>query len=67
MPIDDRVKREGVGTTSTPLATSTWKDKPYGVLAKMDRLMVYRYDLFQKQGLKLPETWTSLRQARPPN
>jgi multiple sugar transport system substrate-binding protein len=66
VPIDDRVKRwkEWGDYYPSALATSTWKDKPYGVPAKLDaRSMVYRQDLFQKQGLKLPETWDEMRQA----
>ena len=46
------------------LANLTWKDTPYGVPAKLDaRSMVYRQRPFQKQGLKLPETWDEMRQA----
>ena len=66
VPIDDRVKRwkEWGDYYRSGLATSTWKDTPYGVPAKLDaRSMVYRQDLFQKQGLKLPETWDEMRQA----
>ena len=66
VPIDDRVKRWKQWGDYYPstLATSTWKDKPYGVPARIDaRSMVYRQDLFQKQGLKLPETWDEMRQT----
>jgi multiple sugar transport system substrate-binding protein len=66
VPVDDRVKRwkEWGDYYPATLATSTWKDKPYGVPARIDaRAMVYRQDLFQKQGLKLPETWDEMRQA----
>ena len=66
VPIDDRVKRwkEWGDYYPSALATSTWKDKPFGVPAKLDaRSMVYRQDLFQRQGLKLPETWDEMRQA----
>ena len=64
--LDDRLRRwkEWGDYFPTTLATSTWKDKPYGIPARIDaRAMVYRQDLFQKQGLKLPETWDELRQA----
>ncbi len=66
VPLDDRLKRwkEWGDYYPSTLATSIWKDKHYGIPAKIDaRSMVYRQDLFQKQGLKLPETWDEMRQA----
>ena len=66
VPLDDRLKRwkEWGDYYPTTLATSTWLDKHYGLPARIDaRGMLYRKDLFDKQGLKLPETWDELRQA----
>jgi ABC-type glycerol-3-phosphate transport system substrate-binding protein len=66
LPLDDRLRRwkEWGDYYPTTLATSTWKDKPYGIPARIDaRAMVYRQDLFQKQGIKLPETWDEFRLA----
>jgi len=66
VPLDDRLKRwkEWGDYYPTTLATSTWLDKHYGVPARIDaRGMLYRKDLFDKQGLKLPETWEEMRQA----
>jgi multiple sugar transport system substrate-binding protein len=66
LPLEDRLRRwkEWADYYPTTLATSTWKDTPYGIPARIDaRAMVYRQDLFQKQGLKLPETWDEFRQA----
>ncbi|HEX2033035.1 MAG TPA: extracellular solute-binding protein [Chloroflexota bacterium] len=46
------------------MATSTWKEKPYGIPGRIDaRAMIYRKDLFERHGVRLPETWDDLRQA----
>jgi multiple sugar transport system substrate-binding protein len=66
VPLDDRLRRwkEWGDYFPSTLATSTWQDKHYGVPARVDaRGMVYRKDLFDQQGLKLPETWDEMRQA----
>jgi ABC-type glycerol-3-phosphate transport system substrate-binding protein len=66
VPLEDRLRRwkEWGDYYPATLATSTWQGRPYGIPARIDaRAMVYRQDLFQKQGLKLPETWDEFRQA----
>jgi ABC-type glycerol-3-phosphate transport system substrate-binding protein len=66
IPLDERLRRWKEWNDYYPatLATSTWQNKHYGIPARIDaRAMIYRQDLFQKQGLRLPETWDDLRQA----
>jgi ABC-type glycerol-3-phosphate transport system substrate-binding protein len=66
LPLDDRLRRwkEWGDYYPTTLATSTWQGKPYGIPARVDaRAMLYRQDLFQREGLRLPATWDEFRDA----
>lgn len=65
-PLDDRVKRWKDWGDFYPslLGTMRFGEKQYGVPSRIDaRAMVYRKDLFDKQGKQLPVTWNDMREA----
>jgi multiple sugar transport system substrate-binding protein len=66
IPLDDRLKRWKDWADYYPVTQETmrFRDKQYGIPARVDaRAMLYRQDLFQRQGLRLPETWDEMRTA----
>ncbi len=66
IPLDDRLKRWKDWSDYYPVTQETmrFRDKQYGIPSRIDaRAMIYRKDLFERQGLALPETWNKMRQA----
>ena len=61
MPLDDRLKRDGISMDRYPPAfakSATFDGNVYGLpLRAHPQLLFYRKDLFEKAGLKAPSTW----------